>query len=591
MKIAKYTTKIGILLLGLNIILLPFLFKQKLETQIFNFDIYAIWISGLYCFAINYFHGSLLINFKLALSAKISFLYLLLFLCTITIVDTFHISYLISFFCYCNITIFVMHFGGNTSLKFFIYTLFVSLLIQIFIASKQAVEQQFYHLSIIGTFSNSGFFANYLSFLIPLTVLFIKKENKKIGVFYPAILTLLLSLLILLLTRSRSAILGCSIGLIFYYSYQRISLSPKKTFIIFSSLASIVVILILFRLDSAVGRLTIYKNSIRTFLDNIFFGVGPGYFSSKYNEYQLEYFSNPNIGTNIRLLGDNVHEAFNILLQILVEYGALGFLALTILLIGIFKTALHSNQISLLWKKGIFGALIVVFCSSLFSNPFHIPAILFSVVILIGLITPVQSHTSLKHRRPSRLIFTIPCFLLIAYTILWKTVSSVRGELLWDKAINVANFEGYKVALPVYELAYKDLVHDGNFLYNYGAVSLLNHDYRRANKILLEAKKYDTNSDLELLIGQSFLALQNTRQAEYHFVRAINITPSHFFPRYHIINLYINIGEIGKAKLAIRSALQTPIKVKTPEVDAILSRIKELDQEINKDSYTPPYVK
>lgn len=566
------------LLLALDVVILPFLSQYKLENQIFNFDTYCIWLTGIYCFTVNFFYG---IFFNIATKNKgiqISFLYLLVFLCSRAIFSTFHLSYLISFFCYINIILFITHFSCKDNARLFLSALLSSLVIQLVISGQQAIHYRFNRLSIVGTFSNSGFFANYLSLFIPIVLLIMKGKNKKNIAFYFIFFILLLLIVILLLTKSRAAFLGCFIGMFFYFLSNRLALlyNTKKVMVLIFSIIGIGVILFVIRPDSAIGRLIIYRNSIYAFVDNGFFGVGPGFFSKVYNEYQLDYFSSPSTSLKIKLLGDNVQEAFNIVLQILVEYGAIGLVAIAVLLINLLSRYSRNYRLSTSWQKSILSSLIIIFSTSLFSNPFHITAILFSFILLFAILIPKLSVNSLKEIKVVHYIWAVSFYLLITVGMIYKGFSLIRGELLWNKAIELAHFDNYKSSSSIYELAYNDLNRDCNFLYNYGAESLLNHNYKKANQILLEASKYDTNSDLEMLIGQSYYELNSFERAEYHFLRASNITPSHFFPKFRLIELYINTGQVDKTKILIKSTLSMPIKIKTPEVEAIISKIREI---------------
>jgi hypothetical protein len=87
---------------------------------------------------------------------------------------------------------------------------------------------------------------------------------------------------------------------------------------------------------------------------------------------------------------------------------------------------------------------------------------------------------------------------------------------------------------------------------------------------LRQAKKYISLSNLYVFLGDSYAATGKDRFAEDNYLKAIYISPSHFYPKYQLIKLYKKQHMPDKERAWIDNTLRMPVKIASPLVDSIL---------------------
>ncbi|WP_449435982.1 O-antigen ligase family protein [Pedobacter steynii] len=191
-------------------------------------------------------------------------------------------------------------------------------------------------LTVTGSFRHSGIFSIYLASFLPIRLNMTK--SKLDSIFSWNIFVLLLVLLLVLSTHSRTGLFLYIINLIFlFYTYIR-SFYFKSSYkailltmtIIFSTV--LITTLIYLKIPSALGRLFIWQNSFEMFCQKPIFGWGFGGFEKSYLNQQAIYFKN-NLSSDsykYKIVAEGVSSPFNEYLKILVEYGIIGVVCLTI---------------------------------------------------------------------------------------------------------------------------------------------------------------------------------------------------------------------------------------------------------------------
>lgn len=336
------------------------------------------------------------------------------------------------------------------------------------------------------------------------------------------------------------------------------------------------------RPDSILGRLTIYRVSLGIIKDHFLFGTGPGTFSLVYNVYQATFFQTSSPGIKTQLLADNTSEAFNIFIQILVEFGIIGLLLFAYVIWYIirwyFKNSYNKMEpISI----GIQGSIACVLVASCLSNPFHSSPILVLVFLLCAMLVRLSGKVISEKIVPpaNRCIQLIICLFIVP--VVYKALILIKAENQWNTAAKLVEFEGFEASRGYYEQALPHLQFSGDFLYNYGAEALIGNEPKLADEMLTRATKYLSSSDLYVLLGQTSSALGDTRRAEKCYITASFITPSHLYPKFLLIKLYESSGETKKMHDWIHRALSMPIKINSPEMQAIISEIRTLKNSYN----------
>lgn len=591
-KIFFYTIQyITIFIISALFVLLPFFYQQKMYSGTFNADLYLIFIVGCICWA-----GNFIIPFRVNFIIVILLLFLAYSTSTFFAVshnDNNSVIALISIFLLLGILLSLQAIINHKNYCVIIIAVSISYILQLYLGYKQAFNNRFESLSIQGWLANSGYYANYLTSLLPLllSIAIIKSTiNRNLKLL--SLVLFSLSAILLLFTLARSAIIGLSAGCIFIFYIKhkeqiiKIVLRRNLFFFVLSFIALatgfIFYELYKIKIPSANGRLTIYRVCLDIIKDYPLFGVGPNRFTAVYNNYQSNYFLNHNISIQIQLLATNTFEAFNIFLQALVEYGIIGLpilLLLTFYTIKIFTLQAKSNNILKKWLLvGSFGSLIAIFVSGLFSNPLHASPTLLMTIFHVAVISSFDKKLYLaKLHLPKTILYSLfPILLIVLFLILKYSYLHFQAEKKWFKASELSNLGNYQEAKKLYQSAYPILYNNGNFLFNYGAEVSLDNDILLSNSLLEKSLQYTSYNNVYLFLGNNYAQLGNFELAEKNYTKAIYIVPAEIYPKYELLKFYIKYDKIEKAKVWIDKILSTPIKIQSSDIDSMIYEVKEI---------------
>jgi Tfp pilus assembly protein PilF len=119
-------------------------------------------------------------------------------------------------------------------------------------------------------------------------------------------------------------------------------------------------------------------------------------------------------------------------------------------------------------------------------------------------------------------------------------------------------------AKPLYEEIYPVMKSDADFLYNYGAELSLHKEFAKSIKVLTEAKKYYSNSNLYIYLGINFERLHNFKDAETNYLHASYMVPSKMLTKYLLFNLYKSANNHNNAVKWAEAIIKMPIKAANP---------------------------
>lgn len=242
----------------------------------------------------------------------------------------------------------------------------------------------FFNFKVVGTFSNPTRLAGFLLITFPLFGLYKSMLNNNV-----IKILLILNLFSIILTGNRAAIIGCVV-LMLYYSlrYNKIKISTKKIVFIIVSLLMLFVILFLYKQNSAMGRLFIWKISILKLYEYFLFGSGINSFISIYNNAQGEYFSNNNVSELESCNANFIAYPYNDILMILIEFGLPLFFLFIYLFVNVVKNKCENNTILICLKLSLIG----IFSYSMFSYLFKVPILLEMFIIIYASIVTIENN-------------------------------------------------------------------------------------------------------------------------------------------------------------------------------------------------------
>lgn len=318
------------------------------------------------------------------------------------------------------------------------------------------------------------------------------------------------------------------------------------------------VALYLWKKDSADGRLLIWRCSAAMIADAPVAGHGAGSFGAKYMDYQADFFREHPGEERTAWLADNVKHPFNEVLKIGVEWGVVGWAALTAFAVWLWRAWRRSGR----EKRPLFLAVAGCGVCGLFSYPLSYPGVLVLLAATLGMLG--------REERGWRLTgWGRGCVMAIGLALTVFTGHWWRQERAWHEASQTALAGETAKAFPEYGRLYPFMRENPLFLYNYGAE--LNHvkQWERSAEVLEECLRRLNDTDVQLLLADNYFHLQDWERAERHYRQAAWMCPNRFLPLYQLMNMYRQTGRKEKAQVLAKEIVEKPVKVPSPTVRKI----------------------
>lgn len=436
--------------------------------------------------------------------------------------------------------------------------------------------------ALTGSFYNPGPYSGYLAMVFPICLsewLDLKKVKKRTWIeqskYCVALGVLLLILCVLPAGMSRSAWMAVAISGIWVYatyhswgtSLRKISKKYKKRVfpaIIAGGMVLIIVGYALFQLkvDSANGRLFIWKVSVMAIMEKPLLGHGTGNFASAYGMAQEKYFSPKEFTSTEELVAGSPEYAFNEYLQIAVEYGVL-FL-LVVLLIIVFCLWIGITEKRLSACAGLISVLVFAFSS----YPMQIPGFAIAFYFLLAACVVGSSRLQI-------LFFIIMIALLGSYY--WK-YNQYNACEEWFRNKMHYNIGAFRLAKEGYEKIYPELNDRGALLFEYGHSLHKLKEYNSSTAILKEAMAHSCDPMILNIIGKNYQAIGKYEKAEEYFIRSTHRLPGRIYPYYLLAKLYAEpeYQHPEKLKQAVQIVLTKEPKVQSTAIREMREEVKLL---------------
>lgn len=560
----------------LAIFLLPWLYEWRMQGGLVRMDYYLLWGLGILAWLFTWLKNDLP-ELKYTFPVLLFFGYLLFSVFRVY-PDDGSLQVPITLFCCLGIFRLLSAFLPKFS-SWILLVLIASCAVQVFIAFGQLSLHGSNSILVRGQFYNSGYFGNYLAALVPLFFFnaFCNKGNTRLTKVI-CLIVLTACVFILFRVTARAAIVGslfgCLISVVFQYK-KRLNFSISRLVFLFSILFLLSVgISLLVKINSAMGRLTIYKISGQVFRDHFLFGVGPNRFAAVYNNYQSSYFRNGQKPLEIEMLATNTMEAFNIPLQFLVEYGLAGLVVLTAMVYLFFRDQKNSRDFHFNHKSvaGNFGCLAAILVSGLFSNPIHMTPVQLLATLHLAAICNSRDKQPRSFQVPvylKILFLGMPMFSIVTYSC-----RQMNAEWLWRKAAHTAMYDGFEEAKEKYRAVARTLGANGSFLFNYGAEAAIGGEFLIANEFLEKSRRYLSVNNIYVYLGDVYLEQGLFDKAEQNYLHAVFMVPSAIYPKYKLIECYKRMGNNLLARRWSERLLNYPVKVRSAVTDELRSEVR-----------------
>ncbi|MEA5259585.1 O-antigen ligase family protein [Arcicella aquatica] len=429
----------------------------------------------------------------------------------------------------------------------------------------------------LGSLYNTGIYGIYLCIPFVLAVVSSKKyvatsACSKHYLFHTIrYITLILTGTVLPFTGSRTAWVATLGGLFVFvcHRYRLIQLFQQNkiwikglvSFLLIGIVSLFILQLFFLKENSAIGRTLIWKVGFTMWLDNPFWGKGFNSVSHQYFNYQAHYFSVDRSAQEQWIAG-NVSYVFNDFLQIAIEYGSIGL----ILFVGIYTTIIRKNT------SPYVAVLVSCLLTGQSSYPLEsIPTQLHWYLILSLCLLRVVPLKSILLSKWTMSILGVAIFSLSL--ILWlKTSQSDETERASYKAEQLFNQEQYKMAILVYEKIPN--LNAVNLLV-YGKSLALDGQHSKAIRVYEQAKVLLAEPFLCNNLGLSYQAIKKFKKAEENYRLSHNMIPNLIYPKYLLANLYIEKGDVKKAKEQAIEVVDSPVKVYSEAAEEMKEEMRD----------------
>lgn len=421
---------------------------------------------------------------------------------------------------------------------------------------------------VTGTFTSTNHYAICLGLgLVTLLIHFknnIKNKIYIVGIGFIGIL----SLLLILHSKSRSAFLGILTVLIAYFFIKRNFLEKIKTLSkIKKSILLLLTLVILFissyfaynlKKDSVDGRVFCSKITLKEIIKKPFFGNGLFTFEEGYNTAKSKYFNLKKREWSEIKIGGHISHAMNDYLEILYEIGILGFILLFCLIFIFLKKPSSCN------KNAYNGHLIVIFLiiagffTTLVTNSFFI------LILLMSLFLKLEERKSLKNTYNLNNNFYIILVLItsLGFTIIGSMkiycFKAIKTEQ--NKKVKTAKYSDWRFWTEV-------IAYNGYYKFTQGVI--LHGTFKKKKEALiimekgvLQNKKIENIRKLALYNAHS----GNLKKAEELLLFNIGNAPYLFEPKHDLAIIYQKSHQNKKYTSMLREIINYPEKVPSKKV-------------------------
>jgi len=471
---------------------------------------------------------------------------------------------------------------------------------------------------LTGSFFNPGPYAGYLAVVFPLALyelrvkrdeLRVKNEkDKKFSTLISSLFThnsylltlssIIAIILVLPAAMSRAAWLAAIAGAVVVV-IPRLTRDPLKTIwglrvkpamtkvklklamtgmVIILIACSALVGMYYLKKDSADGRLLTWKVSLSVLAKHPL-GVGLGHFPSAYGDAQAAFFASGKASETEENVAGSPEYGFNEFLQIAIESGIVSLL--------------------------LFITLLVFAC---FSYPFSVlpfPIIFVFLLVMSGNGTQMTRMTQIGADKSLKSVLISLICVICVPLILYRQYPVYRAYKQWNDSRMYYQAGGmYKEAAQNYEPLYPYLNDQIQFLFEYGRslaqeriagqarndsiktrndravqgmADQVRHDKLiKSNEILQHATQISCDPMLYNIIGENYQAMKEYDLAEKNLLKSTQIVPNRLYPYYLLMKLYLETGDMEKARQAAAIVLTKEPKVQSQAVKEMREEAKRI---------------
>jgi tetratricopeptide (TPR) repeat protein len=136
-------------------------------------------------------------------------------------------------------------------------------------------------------------------------------------------------------------------------------------------------------------------------------------------------------------------------------------------------------------------------------------------------------------------------------------------------------YGNYEQAVNEYRELYSFLSDQVRFLFEYAQCLSKSEQYEESNRVLGKAIRISCDPMLYNIMGKNYQAMKRFEEAEQSFTKSTHIVPNRIYPYYLMALMYIDAGDMEKAKTVAQIVL-------TKEPKVMSTAVREMREEMRK---------
>jgi O-antigen polymerase len=236
------------------------------------------------------------------------------------------------------------------------------------------------------------------------------------------------------------------------------------------------------------------------------------------------------------------------------------------------------------------GGILGISVFSFFSYSSEILPVLISLVMVLAIFSEKQEPVSIKmisyrwnDKRTVPIIrILLTCMIIALAAFMYLPAKNLyKAYFSWDEGNQIYRMEAYQESLESFEESFDALKNNGEYLIMYGKALSMAGDYNKAIEILKRAEGYQKNTILYTALGDSYKQVGRYEDAGKAYLKASQMIPSRFYPKYLLVKLYDETGQHEKAIATAREIMNKKEKIPSTAIEEIKGEIKVLLEKYN----------
>lgn len=434
---------------------------------------------------------------------------------------------------------------------------------------------------ITGSLQNSGVYSCYLVIALPLVFFFsgLGQERWRKTRMTSALVVTLITLLIVLYNRSRTALVVLAVGCVYRVLVQiRGSRMSRKWKLVAYAGVSIAIMLVIawgaryaieIKALSASGRMLMQEVVCRYGIKHPWTGVGVGKISWYYPQWQSLYFAmEKSARADFVLSAGEAYIIQNEYLQWYTEAGLTGTIAGIAVLVWFFQT--RSNQYNRLLRM-LKLTMCAILVSALTTYTAHISCFLFLFFFCLLTALRIKDRSPVVTRKWK--IWTVAGISTVAgIFLIVRSIDQFQKANQWASASQSLSDDAM---LQTYNRLYTDFKTDGKFLIQYAeAVMQSGKNQQQAVTLIEESRKYFISYRGYVDAARIYEIMGRYKEAIDCQQFLADYIPSKFQPRYELLQLYRASGDSLQVVKTARAIIALSAKIPSARVEFIRQEAK-----------------